>query len=252
MNFKLITFLVLNLCFFSNVSAQNPWTGADLDVFSYRQGNVGIGTMSSISGANLSIVPKEGPVSLILSRGKDFGKIQMGVAGCNTCFSTLTTSPEDVFIRADGSASNNMIITNQGNNDILFGIGTVNYEREIMRMYPDGKVKIGDVATPNGYTLYVAEGILTERVKVAISTSLDWMDIVFEDEYELLPLDDLNLFIKENKHLPNVPSADEMVENGLDVAKMDALLLQKIEELTLYVIDLNQQVQALQKELSEK
>jgi hypothetical protein len=58
----------------------------------------------------------------------------------------------------------------------------------------------------------------------------------------LKSLDEVEAFVKINKHLPDVPNAEEMVKNGLDVAKINALLLRKIEELTLYVIDLKKQM----------
>ena len=98
------------------------------------------------------------------------------------------------------------------------------------------------------YRLFVQTGILTEKVKVAIAGETDWADYVFEEDYEMLPLDELEDFVTENKHLPKVPSAEEMVENGLDVAKMDAKLLEKIEEAYLYIIDLNKKVDALANE----
>ena len=84
-------------------------------------------------------------------------------------------------------------------------------------------------------SLYVEHGILTEKVKVAVENSSAWADFVFDTNYELLPIEEVAFFVDENQHLPDVPSADEMVEDGLDVAQMDALLLQKIEELTLYI-----------------
>jgi hypothetical protein len=107
----------------------------------------------------------------------------------------------------------------------------------------DGKVSMGldpnNANTFNGdYKLYVAKGILTEKVKVALKSSADWADYVFKKGYELMPLDKVESFIAENGHLPNVPSAEEVFDTGIDVATMDAKLLEKIEELTLYMIDL--------------
>lgn len=98
------------------------------------------------------------------------------------------------------------------------------------------------------YRLYVQDGIMTEKLKVALRNSADWADYVFAPEYKLAPLEDVETFIKANKHLPNVPSADEMATNGLDVTKTSAKLMEKIEELTLYMIDLNKQVQELKAE----
>ena len=64
----------------------------------------------------------------------------------------------------------------------------------------------------------------------------------------MISLDKLESFVKENKHLPNVPSAEEMSKNGLDVMQTSAKLMEKIEELTLYMIEMNKEIKALQKE----
>jgi len=116
----------------------------------------------------------------------------------------------------------------------------------------EGEVVIGDpdvVQTPDGYRLYVEEGILTERVKVAVVNSADWSDYVFEENYDRNTTEEVEQFIQANKHLPNVPSAKEVSENGIDVAKMDATLLRQIEELWLHVIDLKKENETLKNEL---
>src|SRR5690606_910854 len=95
------------------------------------------------------------------------------------------------------------------------------------------------------YRLFVEDGILTEKVKVAVKNTSDWADYVFADEYKLMPLEQVEKFVKENNHLPNVPSAVEVVESGIDVAKMDAKLLEKIEELTLYIIQQQKEINEL-------
>jgi hypothetical protein len=86
-------------------------------------------------------------------------------------------------------------------------------------------------------------------LKVAVYNTANWSAYVFENDYNLRPLHEVDAFVKENKHLPGVPSAAEMVENGLDVATMDAKLLEKIEELTLYMIQLDRDNKALKAEL---
>ena len=125
---------------------------------------------------------------------------------------------------------------------------------ELMRINANGKVRIGlgtnDLKTPDGYKLFVEEGILTEKVKVSLATTADWADYVFASDYKLMPLEDVEKFTRENNHLPNVPSAAEMVNNGLDVAKMDAKLMEKVEELTLYLIEQNKQIELLKAEIS--
>jgi hypothetical protein len=92
--------------------------------------------------------------------------------------------------------------------------------------------------------------------KVAVRTTADWSDYVFDNNYKLPTFNQLENYITTNKHLPDVPSAEEVVCNGgIDVAKMDAKLLQKIEELNLYVIQLekeNKKQDALIDELLKK
>ncbi|GAB4048008.1 TMF family protein [Spirosoma litoris] len=105
--------------------------------------------------------------------------------------------------------------------------------------------------TPTGYKLYVEDGILTEKLKVAVKNTADWSDFVFKANYKLQPLKQVEQYIRKHEHLPGVPSALEVVSHGLDVAKMDAQLLKKIEELTLYSIQLekaNQEQQAINKQ----
>lgn len=118
----------------------------------------------------------------------------------------------------------------------------------------DGKVSIGLdptlSTTFNGdYKLYVGQGILTEKLKVALKNTADWADYVFDKDYQLMPLSEVEQFVKEHHHLPGVPSAEEVKESGIDVATMDAKLLEKIEELTLHVIELEKKCNELKKEL---
>ncbi len=114
-------------------------------------------------------------------------------------------------------------------------------------------VSIGDVTTcPNqDFKLYVEKGIISERVKVATVDSNDWCDYVFEKDYELNSIKEVEQFIQKNKHLPNVPSAQEVEENGIEMAEMDATLLRQIEELWLHMIELKKENEALKTEVAE-
>jgi hypothetical protein len=73
-----------------------------------------------------------------------------------------------------------------------------------------------------------------------------WADFVFDADYKLMSLGELEQYIQTNKHLPNVPSEEEVIENGIDVANMQAIQQQKIEELTLYIIQLKKEMDAMQ------
>lgn len=108
----------------------------------------------------------------------------------------------------------------------------------------DGKVGVGTVDPKN--ELSVNGTIWAKEVKVSLTDAADW---VFEDDYELRSLDEVETFVKNNKHLPEIPSAEEFRQNDLNVAEMNNKLLQKIEELTLYLIDQNKKIEELQYEV---
>jgi hypothetical protein len=96
-------------------------------------------------------------------------------------------------------------------------------------------VGIGAVPTDDN-KLTVDGTILAKEVKVSTNAS-DWADFVFEEDYPLRDLAQVEAFIREHKHLPDIPGAREMEASGINLAKMNKLLLQKIEELTLYAIE---------------
>jgi len=91
----------------------------------------------------------------------------------------------------------------------------------------------------NSYRLFVKDGIRAEKVKVDVASANGWADYVFKKDYTLKSLEEVEQFVNNNGHLPNIPSAEEVVKNGINLGEMDAKLLEKIEELTLYSIDLN-------------
>jgi len=121
-----------------------------------------------------------------------------------------------------------------------------------LTLYGDGRVGVGFGTTydqgnylnvSSNYKLVVNGGIICEELQVI--EDVPDADYVFEKNYKLLSLDELESFIKINKHLPDVPSAEEFKTNGYQVGEMDEMLLRKIEELTLYIIDLEKQVKEL-------
>ena len=106
---------------------------------------------------------------------------------------------------------------------------------------------------PGTYKLYVADGILTEKIKVALRTNIvDWADYVFDNDYKLMSLFELKKYIKKNKHLPDVPSAEQLIkEGGIDLGKTQAILLKKIEEQALYILMLNEEIEAIKAEVKK-
>lgn len=130
-------------------------------------------------------------------------------------------------------------------------------QQEVFKVYEDGNDKViltlpkidsylgigtsSFVDGANTYRLSVKGKIRAEEIKVYNT----WADYVFANNYLLKPLSEVEKFIKENGHLPNVPSATEVKENGLELGEMSKIQQEKIEELTLYLIDQNKQIETL-------
>lgn len=142
--------------------------------------------------------------------------------------------------------------------DIKVGIGqnnpnsklhiTTSAEKNTHPLIVDKKIQ----GIPMPYKLLELDntGLLYAReVKVNLDS---WPDYVFDEEYQLMPLSELQLFIQKNNHLPNVPSACEMEEQGINVAKSNVMLMEKVEELTLYLIQLKEQLDNQQQLLQQQ
>lgn len=146
---------------------------------------------------------------------------------------------------------------NTGNNCIFIGerAGEYNSEDNVLLIGHNpanstplikGNLSTGELGI-NG--LLIVDGKITSK---EVEVKLDvWPDFVFHDDYELLSLNDVEYFIKQNGHLPNVPNEKEVTNNGINVGEISAILLQKIEELTLYMIALNKQNDELRMRISE-
>lgn len=104
-------------------------------------------------------------------------------------------------------------------------------------------------SNPGSYKLAV-EGTIGAR-KVKVTNQPGWADFVFEEDYQLPSLYEVEQFIKTNKHLPGIPSATEVEKEGFDLADMDKRLLQKVEEQMLYIIELNKKVEQLTQKIEK-
>jgi hypothetical protein len=117
-----------------------------------------------------------------------------------------------------------------------------------MSISKEGKVSIG-TENPGTYKLAVNGDIKARKVNVTLE---GWSDFVFEEDYVLRPLAEVEQFIKAHKHLPDVPSEAEVLEEGVELGEMNSRLLQKIEELTLYTIQQEKVLEKQQEKLIEK
>jgi trimeric autotransporter adhesin len=128
----------------------------------------------------------------------------------------------------------------QSNDGLYVGVNNGN-----LRLDATGQVAIGGVIpAASAYKLTVTGKIICEELKVKLVSS-GWPDYVFDKKYKLPTLSYVEKFIAKNNHLPNIPSAKEVEKNGIEVGDMQKKMMEKIEELTLYIIDLQKQVDVL-------
>jgi hypothetical protein len=126
--------------------------------------------------------------------------------------------------------------------------GSAKIEGDILT---DSNIGIGTSNFTDGadtYRLSVSGAIRAHRVRVYTN----WADYVFEESYKLPTLQQVEEHINEKGHLINIPSAKEVEEKGIDLGEMNKLLLEKIEEMTLYMIEMNKEIQNLKEELKTK
>jgi hypothetical protein len=116
-------------------------------------------------------------------------------------------------------------------------------------LYVEGNVNLGTTTLHPSFRLTVDGKVACEEVNVELSE--DWPDYVFDDKYEMMDLEELQKFIEEKKHLPGIPTANDVKEDGIYIGQMQKMMMEKIEELTLHVIRLNERNNALEKEINQ-
>jgi hypothetical protein len=223
------------------------------------EANVGSGALVNATAIGFRAVASASN-SLVLGNGANVG---IGTSAPSAKLHLVTGTANQSGLRLENLTSNSpasatsqtKFLTVDGSGNVVLGsttsggwLGADLWQRNgsYLQSTDDNAVIIGQgiSKTPIDYNLFVSKGILTEKVKVAVKNASEWSDYVFAPSYRLAPLSEVARFIQINQHLPGVPSAAEVVEQGVDMAKMDAKLLAKIEELTLYNIQLEKELQA--------
>lgn len=211
---------------------QNGYNNINRIAIAPDGGSVGIGT-SNVGNATLKIYKSEYPEFEIADASNV--RLQMAIAK-NAWDYAAGSKPGDVVFRKFGANHNILFSMPNDNNDGNSYIGFEDsYNGLWMKILNNKTVRI------NGTVI---------ATKMMVKTDV-WSDYVFEPGYKLKSLSEIESFIIDNKHLPDVPSAKEVIDQGIDVAQMNAILLKKIEELTLLMIEQNKTIQNLQTKISE-
>jgi hypothetical protein len=174
------------------------------------------------------------------------------VSGSGTSASPYVISAGDTSLYANNGTINSATTTN-GNRVVTMNNSNIWFQSAASDT--NSKIYIGTSATypttSGNYKLFVEGGILTEKVKVALRSTANWADYVFEKNYDLMPLKNVEEYIAIHKHLPGIDSANELAKNGLDLAEMQAKHMAKIEEMMLYIIDQNKTIEKNIKDIEE-
>jgi hypothetical protein len=154
------------------------------------------------------------------------------------------------FANGIGNYNNSgILVTTDNFAAATFNVYNANTNMQTFRINGDGKTTIGQAfATNSNYMLTVNGKIGAREIKVSIQNP--WPDYVFSKSYKLMPLSSLEKYIGKNNHLPNIPSADELKneECGLNVGEMQGLQMEKIEEIYLYLIEMDKEIKKLKEE----
>lgn len=218
--------------------------------FFSRTGRMGINDIQP--EVNLSVYQETNPAIQVKSLNN--GRLQIAVASAAANYAGV-------------AQANDAVLRKLGYGDLILDIPTTQEtgtkavviaddDDKILTAWNGGKVHIGpdrayaDIDV-SGYRLFVEEGILTEKIKVELEG--DWADYVFESDYELMSIAEMEAFTLENKRLPNIPSEAELAEDGVNLLEITKLQQEKIEELSLYIFQLNKRLEELEaKELKEQ
>lgn len=262
LSFVILSLLAINIPVFA-VAGQ--WSSTGTTIY-YNDGNVGIGTNSpnnklDVKG-DLTIGRNGGSVLYVQTPSSD---VRLFTNGSNLTIPTGnvgigTTTPSaklDIaqsigdVIRIRSTNDSSRYIWNIPSSGERLELSTVDGTNSqthsgVIKIIRNGDVYMGHNDDP--VTLSVNGVIKTKQV---IVTNSDWADYVFEDSYKLISLNDVEQYIKENKHLPNIPSAKEIEEKGISIGEIQKKQMEKIEELTLYIIEQNHLIKELESRIDK-
>ena len=171
-----------------------------------------------------------------------------GTSNFIASFINQSSNGYGALIKNSNDQNPSLSIVNAANNAyniVLYGSGDASFAG---KLYVGKFDPINTPAQISNYSLAVNGNAIFN--KAVIKVYGNWSDYVFNEDYKLMPLDALEKYIKANHHLPEIPSAKEVEKDGIDIGTNQALLLKKIEELTLIIIDLNKKIEKQEKSIA--
>jgi len=211
-------------------------------------GNVGIGTASPAARLHVSTVMTPGAVTEMLRlelRGNG-GNELAGEGAAINFYTPVTPSPDVLGAQIYTFRESDVNLTST--TSLRFATNNAGTVSDKLVISGTGNVGIGTADT-KGYKLGVNGGIIATAVTVKLYG--EWGDYVFKPGYHLPSLTDVKTYIDKNHHLPEIPSAQEVANNGINLGEMNKLLVKKVEELTLYLIESQKQAQLQQLQINQ-
>ncbi len=211
-------------------------------------GNVGLGTNAPTAKLSLEAYEYQTTLGANVTSAIKISNLYANSFGTRSelQFALGQNSNQEIaVIAAEYSDYNNGV-----GGDIVFGTAKGAVISEKMRINYDGQVWVGKRPTTGIHSStfnFAAEKILAKEIYVTLQGN--WADYVFDKNYALPKLSEVESFYQKNHHLPEIPSAKEVEENGISIGDMNALLLKKIEELTLYVVDQQKEIESLKEKV---
>lgn len=159
--------------------------------------------------------------------------------------SEISNWRDALFITTDGKigiGTKDTYLKNDGGSNLLIQ-APKKMDLQSNNITLSGKIGINTINNVDNYALAVNGGMIS--TKVFIKEVNQWPDYVFSEEYKLLDLGELRQYLNDNKHLPGVPSEKEILGNGYDIGEMQSIMMEKIEEMTRYILYLQDEINQL-------
>ena len=218
---------------FVRLHPYNYTNASNMDL--YIPGNVGIGTSTPAAMLHVLGAENNGTNAAVKISNTT------GMVTHNLLIDGNEIDAVSTYLALQGNTNGNLLMVTGGGN---VGIGTV---APNAKLAVNGAMTISTSVPATGYALSVGGKIIAEEVRIQLQ--VDWPDYVFDDNFTLPRLKEVAHYISENDHLPGIPSATEIRTDGLLLGDMQARMMQKIEELTLYLIQQQEHIEQLEQEI---